>query len=91
MAGLFTRSRQAADNIPSPELPEELELLEEDELELDEDELELLEDDELELELDDEPPLEESVPPQATRVNTTAATDKVRSETAPENKARCDM
>ncbi len=80
-----------------PELPEELELeeeeLDEDELdeELDEDELELLDDEELELELDDEPPLDEPVPPQAARVNTTAATDKVRSETAPENKARCDM
>lgn len=75
-----------------PELPEELEL-EEEELdeELDEDELELLDDEELELELDDEPPLDEPVPPQAARVSTTAATDKVRSETAPENKARCDM
>lgn len=75
-----------------PELPDELELLEEEleeELELDEDEL--LEDEELELELDDESPLDEAVPPQAARVKTMVATDKARTETASENKARGDM
>jgi hypothetical protein len=82
-----------------PELPDELELLDdeeldeelEDELELDDEELELLEDDELELDDEALPDDEEPAPPQAVRPRMMAATDNVRSEMAPVKIARYDM
>ena len=82
-----------------PELPDELELDDEElDEELDDDELELLDEDELELELDDdELPVGVSAPPQAVRPARTAAADNTRSGAAlvnkvlKENKARYDM